>query len=257
MEEKNELWNETPNIFVAFLDIMGFKDRVFREKHEDILKSLRKLRSAIVVVEQDAEERLRDKKQFKEKREKKASNTSCVFPISFSDSIVLFTNDDSDDSAEKILNETNYIFSSAIACGIPMKGSIAFGEMTVDTKHSLYFGQPLIDAYELHKELQIYGVVIHHTAQKQFELLKNKSIFELLVLNSSVPLKSGTVNHSLTNGMFFEQNPIEVVDALYRNVSGQPRKYVDNTLKFITETKQKQLEIVKKAKIIGIIGEKK
>jgi|WetSurMetagenome_2_1015567.scaffolds.fasta_scaffold397245_2 hypothetical protein len=54
MPEESGLWNETPNIFVAFLDIMGFKDRVFREKHEDVKKKLESLHPTIDNIQKEA-----------------------------------------------------------------------------------------------------------------------------------------------------------------------------------------------------------
>lgn len=51
MEKKKGGWKTTCERFVAYLDIMGFKDRVYRESHEDVRKMLESLRSAIDVIE--------------------------------------------------------------------------------------------------------------------------------------------------------------------------------------------------------------
>jgi hypothetical protein len=145
--------------------------------------------------------------------------------------------DESEDSAIEIIISAALIISEAIKNEIPMKGAIAFGEMTVDKINSLFFGIPLIDAYELHKELKIYGVVLHHSAQKRFnELLGKARIFRsLFTANDSVPMKSGSIEHTLINWMFFVHNPLNLVNKFYYNVSGAPRIYIDNTIKFVRD----------------------
>lgn len=50
---------------------------------------------------------------------------------------------------------------------IPFRGSIAYGEMTVDLENSIFFGQPLIDAYLLGEQLQSYGIACHASAEKK------------------------------------------------------------------------------------------
>jgi hypothetical protein len=253
MVEKNGFRNETPNIFVAYLDIMGFKDRVFREKHEDVKKMLDSLRPAIETIEKEARKRLEDQIKLKDNGKKGDTDPSSVFPVSFSDSIILFSNNDSDDSADRIIVDTAYIFSEAIEHEIPMKGSIAFGEMTVDIERSLFFGKPLIDSYELHKELQIYGIALHHTAQKQLRQLKNTGVKDSLVSDYLVPMKSGKIKHHFVNWPYFSENSRDYVNKLYSSVSGTPRKYVDNTLEYFDWLdKEKEKWEKKKAKDIPI-----
>ena len=117
-----------------------------------------------------------------------------------------------------------------------MKGAIAFGEMTVDTNNSLYFGQPLIDAYELHKEIKLYGVVLHHTAQRQInELIRARTLSSIFTLDYTVPMNSGEIEHNLVNWIIHTPNSIDVVRKLYHNVSGTSRIYVDNTIKFVND----------------------
>lgn len=234
MTEENKLWNETPNIFVAFLDIMGFKDRVFREEHKDVKKMLESLRPAIEEIEKEAKKRLQGQITLQEKEKTANTASSFIFPVSFSDSIILFSSDDSSDSGVDIILDAAVILSEAIKNEIPMKGAIAFGEMTVDIDKSLYFGKPLIDAYELQNELQLYGIVLHHTAEKRFKDLKMEHILgSSLAGNYSVPMKSGKINYHFLNWGFMSENPMDSVNKMYNSVSGSPRIYVDNTLEFV------------------------
>ena len=161
-------------------------------------------------------------------------NDSLVYPVSFSDSIILFSDDDSENSAIDIILNAANILSEAIKNEIPLKGAIAFGKMTIDKDKSLYFGQPLIDAYELHKELEIYGVVLHHTTQKRLEELGMGHLLTSLFLGQYlVPMKSGKISHHFINWAFMSEKPLDSVNKLYNSVSGSPRKYIDNTLEFL------------------------
>lgn len=184
---------------------------------------------------------------------------STTYPVSFSDSIILFTSDDTDNSVFDIVINTATILAAALSNKIPMKGAIAFGEMTVDKDKSLYFGKPLIDAYELHQELRMYGLVLHHTAQTHFEQLRNNnksslaSAIESLLWDYHVPLEFGAVTHKCLDWTFFCEDPINCINKLYDEVSGKPRKYVDNTLEFVNwlDEEKKKFE-KKKAKDIRI-----
>jgi hypothetical protein len=219
---------------------MGFEDRVFREKHEDVKIMFESLRPAIKEIEKEAEKKLQEQLNLN----KKGDDSPLVFPVSFSDSIILFTSDDKEDSADRIIIDAVYVLSQAIENGIPMKGAIAFGEMTVDTTNSLYFGKPIIDAYKLHQELQIYGVILHHTAQKRIsELNDTKIITNAFTYDYAVPMKSGKVNHRFVDWTFFCDNPLNSVEKLYNTVSGSPRVYVDNTLEFVRWVMQKKTEL--------------
>jgi hypothetical protein len=258
MAEKFNDWINTCDRFVAFLDIMGFKNRLIREGQERVREMLESLLPTI--------ENIKNSKRVLYAKQVKNSDinttiddfSSLIYPVTFSDSIILFSKDESDDSAIEIIVNAAFIMSEALKKEIPMKGAIAFGEMTVDKIHLLYFGTPLIDAYELHKELQIYGVVLHHTAQKHLsELTKAKTLSGLFAGNYSVPMKSGSIEHNLVNWVLYTQNPIIVVRKLYNNVSGASRIYVDNTLKFVSNYQTEIHKLRDEAEQKGILKKTK
>ncbi len=102
MARKIEGWIITCDRYVAFLDIMGFRDRVFRESHEEVKKMLESLRPAIEFI------KIREKK-IKGNRNKLIYNDidyptgPTVFLVSFSDSFILISRDSSMNSAYGIL----------------------------------------------------------------------------------------------------------------------------------------------------------
>jgi hypothetical protein len=250
MAEKLEGWNPTCERFVAFLDIMGFRDRVFRETHEDIGKMLESLRRRIESIEKQAKNILDDNKAGKFGN----FTPSYVYPISFSDSIILFSNDNSIFSAGSILINVAVILYEAILAEIPIKGAIAYGEQTADLDKSIFFGKPLIDAFELQNELQLYDVILHHTTEKQLLNLNQKetkvvSIFSTGVINRyQVPMKSGKIFHYMLDwtGWSSEENSLKLVTQLYNSVSGAPRLYVDNTLDYVRWIFARRVDIKQK-----------
>lgn len=235
MAKQPQTWPVTCKRFVAFLDIMGFKDRMLRNPHQDVLETMKSFRLVFGPLEQDAREALFGGKQSPEDD---IYGTSIVRPVFFSDSVLLVSNDVSFGSANRMLFSVQWILRKALLTQVPIKGAIACGEQTADFEDSLYFGAPLIDAYELQDQVNLYGVVLHHTMERCLDDMKwpgtDKSRLTFPdVVKYPVPLKGGNVNHRIVR--WFEVN---VADGslessllkLYGTVSGSPRSYVDNTL---------------------------
>lgn len=211
--------NFTKDRFVAFLDIMGFKDRVARNEHDDVLKELEIFQSNIsqyVSYHRDA-------------------NIQIAL---FSDSILIYSQDDTSSSLHALADITCHIMMYAIQQEnpIPLKGAIAAGRMTCNQTKQLYFGQALIDAYLLEENVKYYGVLVHHSAEKY---LKNNNFPEFRDIKA--PLKSGEISHyelrwydTAINPEVEEQKRVEDCLANLRlTVSDEPRKYIDNTQKVI------------------------
>ncbi len=250
MAEKMDGWEDKNDRFVAFLDIMGFKERLQRDGDDKVKKMLESLLPTIDYVETMA----------------KYASTNKAGPaikhIIFSDSIIVVSNDKSQQAFNWIIFDTKLIIYNAIIQSIPIKGAIAFGMQTADFTKSLHFGRPLIDAHELQNELQLYGIVLHHTCEKYLndpDFIKKSSVKRLSdidITNYLVPMKSGKISHYLVNWVSLyetdripmneEKDPINDVSNLYNIVSGKPRIYVDNTLKYVRETQAKRLELEKK-----------
>ena len=163
----------TADRFVAFLDIMGFKDRVARTNHAQLLEQLTNFNREITSYIG------------------KYKNSEIQL-AQFSDSIVLFSNDTTSISLQTLAEVTRGIMQTAINLQIPMKGAIAQGKITCDIPKQLFFGQALIDAYLLEENINYYGILVHHTAEKSvLTLIDNKKIFK----DIKAPLKSGKISH--------------------------------------------------------------
>lgn len=248
---------DTGNRFVTFLDIMGFKDRVARIGHDDLRKQLLDFNSKIMKQTQ----LYVDKIQLAQ----------------FSDSIVLFSNDDSLESLEIMAQVSRSIMRDAISCQIPLKGAIAQGKITCDTSKQLFFGQALIDAYLLEESIHYYGVLVHHSTEASVEQLNKKN--DVYFKDIKAPLKSGSIWHyelswytdSATDAATLEKTCADLRH-IRSTVSDAPRRYIDNTLWVIDEfyktsvgnalkegrvegERNKQIEIACKMKQAGMDAE--
>ena len=221
-------WSPTSKRFFCFLDIMGFKDLVMRNSHKEIYDLLTKLSKH--------RDTLENAKSLPEQYDSDSLKT-----VSFSDSIVVFTKDDRPECFELMTFAVGWLFSQALKDGIPMKGAIAFGEMSVNISSQIFFGQPLIDAYLLEEEVNYYGITIHDTVERYFGENNVSNEIKEHYIDCLTPLKSGKINHlnlnwirslNLENEKDIEEKheALKLMSKQRQKKSGYPRKYIDNTV---------------------------
>jgi hypothetical protein len=220
-------WKKRTKRFVLFIDILGFKDLVARKSHNYVEKKLEVLSNLLESIPNELDFAKISKYQTR--------------AVSFSDSIVVFSRGDSKNDVQKILMDAHHIQYVAFKNQIPIKGSISHGVITVDFKKSIFFGQPIIDAYLLHEEMQILSIVVDHQAEKTINDFKSKLNVDRNLLMYLTPMKCGKVNHKLLrlSDATMEEGVVWL-NELYYSVSGKPRVYIDNTLslyEFIKENK--------------------
>ena len=227
-----DTFNPIQQRFVVFLDIMGFKDWVARSTPENLYSELTDFNRDITNILNSS--RKVDSENLSLQSDKSggsliSSNDDSrkIKLAQFSDSIVLFSNDNSKDSLLEISKVARQIMFSAInrERPIPLKGALAEGNVTCDLSKQLFFGQALIDAYLLEENVQYYGIVVHHTAEQSV-----KNLEEQIYIDTLVPLKSGKIQHYEL--VWYREDYELVKSGLNRirlSVSDSPRKYVDNT----------------------------
>lgn len=251
-------WNDTCNRFVAFMDILGFRDLVRRKTHQHVLNLMMSfLPSTIEPLKIEAHEKLSGNQASPPGAWELYPN-SVVKPVLFSDSILLVSGDASLDSLGLLLFWSKWIVAQALQQGIPIKGAIAYGEETASFGKDLHFGRPLIDAYELQNELILYGVVLHHTAEQyltdaaMIQKVENYNVFKW----AATPLEAGKITHyvvdwtdvfEISEGKADELQP--TLSRLYGNVSGPARRYVDNTAEFTRWITARKAELEKERKV--------
>lgn len=215
-------WEVDCDRFVGFIDIMGFKDLVARRPHQEIkhmLLQMNETRSIllnlILAKTYDGGVEITDTR---------------VRSISFSDSVLFITKSDTPKDLFNLSVALGICQAATLQSGLPTKGAISHGKLTADFEHSIYFGQPLIDAYLLQEQLFYYGIIVDNNAEIRLKkIIEDNNVefkynhFTLI----STPLKTGKVKHFNLKLRSIQDDQLEY---LYNSVSGAPRKYVDNTI---------------------------
>lgn len=215
-------WPITTERFVAFIDIMGFKDMVAKMSHADIYRIMQTIDMA---------------KTLNEGVYTGKENPKLVKSTAYSDSIMLYSKDKTINAFISLITAVSGLANDLFIEGIPHKGAIAFGKMTLDTERSIFFGQPLIDAYLLQEELHFYGVIIHGTVEEVISDQFNAAGF---IKKYDCQLKNGKSSHFTVYPMHADGDSAKdypeyhqkIVDSLNRmkyKTSGHLRRYIDNT----------------------------
>ena len=219
----NSNWKVQTRRYVAFLDILGFKDYVLRHGIDEVYKRLQTLNGF------RPEEGERDYDSDEEKRIKVSI---------FSDSIFIFSRDDAFVTLRHFLSYVKRVMRMALRSEIPLKGAIAYGDIVVDEEQNLFCGQPIIDAYLLEEDLQYMGVVFHHTFEGAYEQLSDTQYHRVKKWIEEVPtpFRYGKRIHLNLNylvaGVTIYNFSKKVKNQRFYS-SGDARKYVDNTLEML------------------------
>jgi len=227
METENK-WEITAKRYVVYIDIMGFKDLVARMPHDQVYELMKRIDNI---------------KKHVENVEWVKQKAGLVKTTTYSDSIILYSKDDSFESFDFIVSTTAGLINYLFIEGIPFKGAVAFGLMTLDTGKSIFFGQPLIDAYLLQDEIHFYGILFHATVEQEILLKKYKwPPFTLAYLCN---LKTGSAKHMtiypmharMKNSEKFKEkyfDLVKAIKALRLKTSGHLRRYIDNTEQYLS-----------------------
>ena len=240
-------WETTANRFIAFLDIVGFKDFLSRNKHSHVMSVIEKLHK--IVEESSASELTIDENQVKQ-GELNINKIGTIKPLiktfMFSDSILLISADDSYFSELMIVLRVNNLIYNSVKLDnplepLPLKGAVAYGEMTADLEKLIFVGQPLIDAYLLQEELAFYGTLYHHTAEKySYSIIKPTNFHDKIdKIEYDVPFKKNKSNHFIANWSSLIKSDTELSDIIHNlkcRTSGGLRHEIDNTEKYLKET---------------------
>ncbi|MFT4060271.1 MAG: hypothetical protein QM652_12070 [Legionella sp.] len=164
-EQITEL-NPATNVFVAFLDILGFSGFVKQNTHSDVVKIYQSVFRCTIdmTLAETAEQLIPDSQWLKDiidtnnyDMSQKLDNVS-INVLSISDSIILATTDDKFTSFIKLVAAVRNIMARTLYFGFPLRGAIARGMLTLDSQqaynqskivHHQMFGLPIVEAAEL------------------------------------------------------------------------------------------------------------
>ncbi len=109
----------------------------------------------------------------------------------FSDSILIFTKEDSDDCVRRLLETLGWLHFETITSGRTMiRSGIAYGEAHIDTEEAIFVGKPIIDAYQLEQSQAWSGGALAPSAVTRVpEDVRHGRFADWWVSPYSVPLK--------------------------------------------------------------------
>lgn len=225
----NSNWKVQTKRYVAFLDILGFKDYVLRHSIDEVYTRLKTL-NALRPEEDDPDYESETSRRIKF--------------YNFSDSIFIFSKDNEFVSLRHFLTCVKRLMRMALRAEIPLKGAVAFGDIVVDEEQNLFCGQPIIDAYLLEEDLQYMGVVFHHSFEDVYERLSDTRFHRInaWIKEAQTPFKYGkrihlNLNYPIAGAKTY--NFLDIVRNQRLYSSGDARKYVDNTLEMLKLFEQK------------------
>ncbi|MEE0881966.1 MAG: hypothetical protein U0L65_00915 [Bacteroidales bacterium] len=234
--------------FVLYLDIMGFKERVTKVEISELEEQLKAFKTK--------------NKKLKPLLEKSNTNPkeTLINMAQFSDSIVLVTVGDTLDDLNRICKAAVILMRTGLETGFALRGAMAKGEMIFDKENQLFFGKALVDAYLLEEELCYYGIVFHESMEEKVIKIEESPDFCMVNVDDTtrktyipiedidIPLKKGKSKHyhiawhkmnkKLEKGNMSKE-AIEWLRNMRKTVSGNPRVYLDNTIKMINDDKEK------------------
>ncbi|QIE58696.1 hypothetical protein G5B37_03700 [Rasiella rasia] len=236
-EEYPKGWKTTCTRYVGIIDIMGFKNLVSRNSHNKVYLMMKSVSESLFYSQTG----------FGYDLDENDEPIQIVHVMTYSDSIMIFSKDNSKSCADAFIGCISFLSQQLFEEEIPHKGAVANGKMTIDYNSSIFFGQPLIDAFVLQDELQFYGIIAHSSAEfkKEFDTDEN-------VLEYNCPFKGGKgIHKTILPGCFILKDPLadEAIDRLIKsvkklriNTSGSLRKYIDNTIDYINYAKEELKE---------------
>lgn len=220
-------WDEDTERLILYMDIMGFSNRETKNTHE-------KLKADLLSFTQTWKKRI-----------KPLELGNHLKNVQFSDTILIVVDGIDKQMFNLISKAAVCLMQVAIKLGFPIKGVIAQGQFSYDEQNELYFGLPLVEAYQLHDEIYYYGIVVHHSAEATIKKYTDRTN---PYTKTPILLKKGQTSHyhlswHLVSDKLDPGNiECEVkkwLGVIEEQVSGAPRIYVDNTIKVIESDSKK------------------
>jgi hypothetical protein len=182
---KKAKWEIHSKRFITYIDLMGFKDYLTKNSNEEAYNRMLN----IVNKSKEIKEFVNEMHEILENGKELLKTTI------FSDSIIIYSKDDSEISANAIFFASINLYNYAIMKSIPLKGAISQGMLSVDEKNNLLIGQPLIDAYYLQDEVNYYGIVADHNIDSFLAKKNVDNDYMLYFIECETPMKSNRAIH--------------------------------------------------------------
>lgn len=222
------------NRVVAFIDVLGFKQMIGSQSASELGEKYKKaIRYALEKYSVDAD--FSDQPSFFP--EMSSTDEYCISYV-FSDSIILSSFDDSEESCLKLLVFTYKLMRTMIVQGFLVRGGISYGDMFIDLEDSVFVGTALTEAYELEMNQEWAGITIHENLVNAFPRIFNGTrkfagYLNCLFVKYPVPMKHGKVKELYTVNWRWNL----IIEKGTQSLLGEPTEWaaktkIDNTLEY-------------------------
>ena len=111
----------------------------------------------------------------------------------FSDTLLLYTRDDSPECIQQIIQTVGWLlFETIIAGNTRLRCGISYGETFIDEENGLFVGRPIVEAYHLEKSQEWSGAALTDNATALIpERARNGEFGDWWIIPWDVPLKEG------------------------------------------------------------------
>ena len=242
MNEERQVILENPELsntrmrFVAYFDIMGFKNMIRTKPTDSIYGQFRDLLDDI---------------------QNKLKTHKLLAYSAFSDLIVVITDDDTSKAFTQLADAALMLMQGTFTrYGWGMSGCIAKGEITYDKNRNIFIGQPIVDAYLLSEDIDYYGVAVHKSAHDDVRKYitrkkreKKNSHLEFLFKEERIYFKNGFYSEYHLRWFDFDlvkkYDPqrthkliFKTLDNILKDIHGKARRYIENTKDVINYNQQ-------------------
>jgi hypothetical protein len=166
--------------YFAFLDIMGFRELVKNNSHEELVTLYKRLVNFQVEFYSNYH---KENEKAREERLKEYFEPTGLRLVNISDSIMLWTKDSKEGSLIELASAVKLLMSISMSIGIPLRGAIVKGDVEIlEKENSLsIIGLALVHAYETEGKQNWSGCTVENGIFRYLRSIKN------VVLNQPGP----------------------------------------------------------------------
>ncbi|CAJ1001050.1 hypothetical protein [Brevibacillus aydinogluensis] len=214
--------------YVAFMDVLGFRTIVSVKGEEFVGQQLSSLFNHALVAA------LNNETTTVEDRLVNPQIKSNIEFVLFSDSVLLYTPDDSPEYLEEMIYILNRFMTRTIFHGFPLRGGLVKGNLYVDPPN--FVGQAQIKAYDLEQVQEWSGIIVHESCfetsaemQVRDKLLASKDIIETLVPEKGFITKRKRIKERVRLKRRVVINWPEYAGVWFRGKEDFKRRFSENT----------------------------
>lgn len=125
--------------------------------------------------------------------------SEAIHTVTFSDTVMLFTNGDSDTELRCMIVLVTEMLNKAMFRCVPVRAGLSYGKFFFNIDKSMYAGPALIEAYRVGESAQWLGICLSESVREKATMLKMMSGRSNVIVEWPVPLKAVTERRSVVN----------------------------------------------------------